>query len=169
MMNMVMTSAPLAMIVCSHSVTDATLGLQWHVIGMFAPSFFTGTLIARFGVERVVTVGLALIVSSALISLAGIALWNFWSALTLLGVGWNFAFIGATAMVTQCHRPNERNRVQAFNDFLVFGSMAIGSFSSGQLLANFGWAAVNEVIFPVVLAAGALLAWGAWQRQPRVA
>jgi MFS family permease len=169
MMNLVMTSAPLAMILCSHSVTDAALGLQWHVIGMYAPSFFTGTLIARFGVERVVTVGFALIISSALISLAGIALWNFWSALTLLGVGWNFAFIGATAMVTQCHQPNERNRVQAFNDFLVFGSMAIGSFSSGQLLANFGWAAVNEVIFPVVLAAGALLAWGAWQRQPRVA
>src|SRR5262249_29143466 len=155
-------SAPLAMIQCSHSVTDAALGLQWHVIGMYAPSFFTGTLIARFGVERVVTVGLGLIISSALVSLAGITLWNFWAALVLLGVGWNFAFIGATAMVTQCHRPNERNRVQAFNDFLVFGSMAIGSFSSGQLLAHFGWAAVNGVVFPVVLAAGALLAWSAW-------
>jgi predicted MFS family arabinose efflux permease len=79
----------------------------------------------------------------------------------VLGVGWNFAFVGATTMVTQCHRPNERNKVQSFNDFLVFGSMAIGSFSSGQILAKFGWTAVNEVVFPVVLAAAALLLWGA--------
>ena len=77
----------------------------------------------------------------------------------LLGVGWNFGFIGATAMVTQCHRPHERNQVQSFNDFLVFGSMAIGSFASGKILALFGWAAVNEVVFPVVLAAGAMLLW----------
>src|SRR5262249_15017055 len=120
-MDLVMNLAPLALIQCSLSVTDAALGLQWHLIGMDAPSFYTCTLIARFGVERVVTVGLGLIISSALVSLAGITLWNFWAALVLLGVGWNFAFIGATAMVTQCHRPNERNRVQAFNDFLVFG------------------------------------------------
>ncbi len=159
MMNLVMTSAPLAMIMCSHSVTDATLGIQWHVIGMFAPSFFTGTLIARFGVERVVGVGLVLIAASALVGLAGITVAHFWTALTLLGIGWNFTFIGATAMVTQCHRPQERTTVQSFNDFLVFGSMAIGSFASGTLLATFGWDAVNGVVFPVVLAAGALLLW----------
>lgn len=159
MMNLVMTSAPLAMVECNHSVTDATLGLQWHVLGMFAPSFVTGTLIARFGVERIVVAGFALILLSAAISIAGITLWHFWIGLALLGVGWNFSFIGATTMVTQCHRPNERNKVQPFNDFMVFGAMAVASFSSGKLLASFGWAAVNEVVFPVVLVAGALLAW----------
>jgi predicted MFS family arabinose efflux permease len=165
MMNLVMTSAPLAMVMCNHSVTDATLGLQWHVLGMYAPSFFTGTLIARFGLERVTGLGFALIIVAAAIGIAGISLWHFWIGLALLGVGWNFAFIGATTMVTHCHRPNERNKVQAFNDFLVFGSMAIGSFSSGQLLASFGWATVNEVVFPVVLAAGALLVWSALRRR----
>ena len=85
---------------------------------------------------------------------------NFWAGLVVLGMGWNFGFIGATTMVTECHRPNERNRVQSFNDFLVFGSMAIGSFSSGTLLHHFGWSAVNEVVFPVVLSAAALLIWG---------
>lgn len=165
MMNLVMTSAPLAMVMCNHSVTDATLGLQWHVLGMYAPSFFTGALIARFGLERVTGLGFALIIVAAGIGIAGISLWHFWIGLALLGVGWNFAFIGATTMVTHCHRPNERNKVQAFNDFLVFGSMAIGSFSSGQLLASFGWATVNEVVFPVVLAAGALLVWSALRRR----
>jgi predicted MFS family arabinose efflux permease len=169
MMNLVMTSAPLAMVMCNHSITDATLGLQWHVLGMYAPSFITGTLIARFGVERITALGLAIIIVAAVIGIAGISLWHFWSALALLGVGWNFAFIGATTMVTACHRPNERNKVQAFNDFLVFGSMAIGSFSSGMLLANFGWATVNEVVFPVVLAAGALLLWGALRNRTRMA
>jgi MFS family permease len=161
MMNMVMTAAPLAMVMCSHTVGEATLGLQWHVLGMFVPSFFTGHLIVRFGVERVVATGLGLLVLSAIIGITGISIAHFWLGLLVLGVGWNFGFIGATAMVTECHRPNERNRVQAFNDFLVFGSMAIGSFSSGTLLNLFGWAAVNEVVFPVVLSAGGLLLWGA--------
>ena len=160
MMNLVMTSAPLAMVMCNHSVTDATLGLQWHVLGMYAPSFATGALMSRFGLERITGAGLALIIVSAVIGIAGISLWHFWIALALLGVGWNFAFIGATTMVTHCHRPNERNKVQAFNDFLVFGSMAIGSFSSGTLLVSFGWSMVNGVVFPVALAATALLVWG---------
>ena len=165
MMNLVMTSAPLAMVMCNHSITDATLGLQWHVLGMYAPSFITGALITRFGLERITGLGFALIIVAAGIGIAGISLWHFWIGLALLGVGWNFAFIGATTMVTHCHRPNERNKVQAFNDFLVFGSMAIGSFSSGQLLASFGWATVNEVVVPVVLAASALLLWSALRRR----
>jgi len=84
---------------------------------------------------------------------------HFWGGLVLLGFGWNFAFIGATTMVTQCHRPEERNKVQAFNDFLVFGSLAISSFSSGQMLEYLGWAAINEVVFPTVFLAGGLLVW----------
>jgi predicted MFS family arabinose efflux permease len=165
-MNLLMTSAPLAMVMCNHSVTDATLGLQWHVLGMYAPSFATGALISRFGLQRVTGAGLALIIVAALIGIAGISLWH-WIALALLGVGWNFAFIGATTMVTHCHRPNERNKVQAFNDFLVFGSMALGSFASGALLVNFGWSAVNEIVFPVALAATALLIWGALRGRSR--
>jgi MFS family permease len=159
MMNMLMTSAPLAMVGCGHSVTDATLGIQWHVLAMYAPSFFTGSLIARFGLERMTFVGLALIAAAGVVSISGLAVANFWGGLILLGLGWNFAFIGATTMVTQCHRPQERNKVQAFNDFLIFGSMAISSFASGQLLAHVGWFWINSTIFPTILATVALLGW----------
>jgi MFS family permease len=158
-MNLVMTAAPLAMVGCGHTVTDAALGIQWHVLGMYAPSFVTGTLIVRFGVFRVAGAGLALILLSSTIGLAGQSIGHFWIALMLLGVGWNFAFIGATTLITCCHRPEERNKVQSFNDFLIFGTMAIGSFSSGQLLATVGWSAVNAVVFPPILLAGALLVW----------
>jgi len=169
MMNMVMTSAPLAMVMCNHSVSEAALGIQWHVLGMYAPSFITGSLILRFGVRRMMAIGLALIVVAASIELLGVAIWNFWVGLAILGIGWNFAFIGATTLVTECHDPHERNKVQAFNDFLVFGSMALGSFSSGALLARYGWSAVNEMVFPVILVAAVLLAWGSLVRRPTTA
>jgi len=159
MMNLVMTAAPLAMVGCGHSVTDAQLGIQWHVLGMYAPSFLTGSLIARFGITRITGIGLGMIALTAVVAITGLSVAHFWTALVLLGVGWNFAFIGATNMVTQTYRPEERTKVQAFNDFLIFGSMAVSSFSSGQLLAYFGWQAVNEVIFPTIFIAGALLAW----------
>ncbi|HET7848886.1 MAG TPA: MFS transporter [Pseudolabrys sp.] len=161
MMNMVMTAAPLAMVDCGHSVTDATLGIQWHVLSMYAPSFVTGSLIARYGVERVTALGLGLIAVTGVIGISGISVAHFWLGLSFLGMGWNFSFIGATTMVTRCHRPQERNKVQAFNDFLVFGAMALSSFGSGQVLDRLGWPAVNEMIFPVILAAGALLLWQA--------
>jgi MFS family permease len=159
MMNMVMTSAPLAMVGCGHSVTDAALGIQWHVLAMYAPSFFTGGLIARYGVERITAIGLALIALTGVADIAGITVAHFWTGLVLLGLGWNFGFIGATTMVTQCHRPEERNKVQAFNDFLIFGSMALTSFSSGQMLEDFGWTTVNAVIFPTVFVAAVMLIW----------
>jgi len=165
LMNLVMTSAPLAMVMCHHSVGEAALAIQWHVIGMYAPSFFTGTLIARFGINAMIATGLFLLVVAASVGLLGIDLWNFWIALALLGIGWNFAFIGATTLVTECHGPRERNKVQAFNDFLVFGSTAIGSLSSGALLSRYGWAAVNEVVFPVVIVAAMLLVWGTLARR----
>jgi predicted MFS family arabinose efflux permease len=159
MMNMVMTSAPLAMVDCGHSVTVATLGIQWHVMAMYGPSFFTGALIARFGVERIAGLGLALIALTGVVAMSGITVAHFWIALSLLGIGWNLAFIGATTMVTQCHRAHERTQVQSFNDFLIFGSMAVASFSSGQMLAYLGWQAINELIFPVIVTAFALLVW----------
>jgi len=169
MMNMVMTSAPLAMVMCNHPVSDAALGIQWHVLGMYAPSFITGSLILRFGVRAMMVVGLTLIVAAATTDLLGIALWNFWVGLSLLGIGWNFAFISATTLVTECHDPHERNKVQAFNDFLIFGTMAIGSFSSGALLARYGWTAVNEVVYPVIFIAALLLAWSSLVRRPKPA
>ena len=159
LMNLMMTSAPLAMVDCGHPIDHAMLGTQWHMLGMFAPSFFTGALIVRFGVERIVLTGLALTLLSAMVGLAGTSVWHFWTAVTLIGVGWNFAFIGATTIVTQCHRPEERYRVQSFNDFLIFGAMTISSFASGALLAQAGWIAVNGVVIPPVLIAGALLIW----------
>jgi len=168
MMNMVMTSAPLAMVACHHTVSEAALGIQWHVMGMYAPSFVTGSLIARFGIRPMIACGLLLILVSAIISVSGDSLANFWTGLALLGVGWNFAFIGATTMITECHDPHERNKVQAFNDFLVFGSMAVASFSSGALLAAYGWAIVNAMVFPVITVAGLLLAWSSLMRRPRL-
>ena len=158
-MNLVMTSAPIAMVGCGHSVTNSTLGIQWHVLGMYAPSFITGHLIVRFGLFRIIALGLSLLLVSAAISLAGQSIAHFWIGLALLGVGWNFAFIGATTLVTRCHRPEERNKVQSLNDFLIFGTMALGSFASGKMLATLGWAFVNATVFPPVLAVGALLAW----------
>jgi MFS family permease len=151
MMNLVMTSAPLAMKMCGLSVSDSNFGIQWHIVAMYGPSFFTGSLIARFGAPRMVALGLLLEASAATIGLTGITAMHFWATLIVLGVGWNFSFVGASALVLETHRPQERNKVQAFNDFLVFGMMAVGSFSSGQLLANYGWSAVNMVVFPPVL------------------
>lgn len=150
-MNLVMTSAPLAMKMCGLSLSYSNFGIQWHIVAMYGPSFFTGTLIARFGAPRVVAAGLLLAACGAIIGLSGITAVHFWATLIVLGLGWNFGFVGASALVLETHRPEERNKVQAFNDFLVFGMMAVGSFSSGQLLANYGWAAVNWVVFPPVL------------------
>jgi MFS family permease len=150
-MNLVMTSAPLAMKMCGLSLSDSNFGIQWHIVAMYGPSFVTGSLIARFGAPRVVATGLLLEACGAIIGLSGMTAMHFWATLIVIGIGWNFSFVGASALVLETHRPEERNKVQAFNDFLVFGMMAVGSFSSGQLLANFGWAAVNWVVFPPVL------------------
>lgn len=158
LMNFIMTAAPLAMRLCGLSQESANLGLQWHIIAMYAPSFFTGRLITRFGAPRVVAVGLALTAASAAIGLTGLDVGHFWLTLILLGVGWNFSFIGASALVLECHRPEERTRVQSLNDFIVFGTMALGSFSSGGLLATHGWDTVLWVSFlPLVAAVAALV------------
>ena len=161
LMNLVMTSAPLAMRLCGLSLSDSNLGIQWHVLAMFGPSFFTGGLIARFGAGRIVGVGLLLTCAAAIVDLSGLTVWHFWTGLVLLGLGWNFGFVGASAMVVETHRPEERNKVQSFNDFVIFGTMALGSFSSGKLLTSFGWDAVNWVAFPpIAIALTALLGVG---------
>jgi MFS family permease len=168
-MNLMMTAAPLAMVDCGHSVGNAALGIQWHVLAMYAPSFVTGGLIVRFGATPVVATGLALLAGSALVGFAGETVAHFWLALALLGVGWNFAFVGATTILLDCYRPEERTKVQSFNDFLIFGTMAVGSFVSGAMLAHFGWYFVNLVMLPVVGVAGAMLIWLALRERPRMA
>lgn len=163
LMNFLMTAAPLAMKFCGLSQESANLGLQWHVIAMYAPSFWTGRLITRFGASAIVAAGLTLIAASSIVGLLGVDVAHFWVTLILLGVGWNFGFIGASAMVLECHRPEEKARVQSFNDFLVFGTMAVGSFLSGGLLSSFGWSAVLTLSFaPLTLAVLALLGSVYW-------
>jgi predicted MFS family arabinose efflux permease len=159
LMSFVMTAAPLAMIGCGFSQTEATLGIQWHSLAMFAPSFFTGHLINRFGSDRVVAAGLTILAVCAGVALAGIELAHFWISLVLLGVGWNFGFIGATAMLTDTYRPEERSKAQGANDALLFSTVAVASLMSGQTLNAFGWTAVNLLAFPVVAICLAALLW----------
>ena len=153
MMNFMMTSAPLAMKFCGLPIGASNFGIQWHIVAMYGPSFFTGALIVRFGAPAMVAVGLGLEALAAAIGLSGITPMHFWAALIVMGLGWNFGFIGASALVVETHRPQERNKVQAFNDFLVFGTMALTSFASGHVLASHGWAVVNLLIFPPVAVA----------------
>ena len=157
LMSLVMTGTPLAMVHAGHSHDDAMLGIQWHVLAMYAPSFFTGSLIVRFGKKAIVGIGLFLLTLCAAAGLTGVGLWNFWGALILLGVGWNFAFLGATAMLTETHSEAEKSRVQGLNDFLIFGSVALASLSSGQIFNSFGGQALFWVILPVVALSSLLL------------
>jgi MFS family permease len=151
MMSFMMTGAPLAMIGCGISTNLATLGIQWHVMAMFLPSFVTGRLIARFGSEVVIATGLAVLVLCSVIAALGIDLWNFWGALILLGIGWNFGFIGSTAMVTSTYRSSEKNKVQGFHDVILFSTVAVGSLMSGLVLNHFGWAGIVSVVWPVAV------------------
>lgn len=166
-MNFMMTSAPLAMKFCGLTVSDSNFAIQWHIVAMYGPSFFTGTLIARFGAPAIAATGLMLEGMAAVVALSGDTSMHFWAALFVMGLGWNLSFIGASALVVETHRPQERNKVQAFNDFLVFGTMAITSFWSGQVLADHGWAMVNIVVFPPVLVA--LMCLALVHRTPRPA
>ena len=153
---------------CGLSLTQSNYGITFHVLGMFGPAFVTGPLIARFGAPRMIAAGLMLTAVATTIDLSGQSVWNFWVGLTLLGFGWNFGFIGASAMVVETHRPEERNKVQSFNDFLIFGVMAAGSFSSGQLLTGFGWNVVNWVAFPpIAIALAALVVFSLRRGGPR--
>ena len=166
LMVFIMTAAPIAMVGHGHSVDHAALGIQWHVLAMFAPSFVTGHLMARFGKERVTAAGLLLIALSGAVALAGLGLWHFWVSLVLLGVGWNFGFIGATAMVTDCHSPAERGKAQGANDFVIFGTVAAASFFAGALLHSSGWQLLNWLIFPAVVVILVPLLWQAGRRLP---
>lgn len=149
MMTFVMTGAPLAMVGCGFSSEEATLGISWHVMAMFAPSFFTGKLIHRFGAPVIVTFGFVLLIACSLIALSGIELWQFWTALIVLGLGWNFAFIGATSIVASCYRPEEKGRAQGFHDFVLFSSVALASLMSGAVYNAWGWEMLAIIVLPV--------------------
>ncbi len=152
LMTFMMTGAPIAMVVgCGFSQDMATLGIQWHVLAMFAPSFFTGMLVTRFGAEKVVACGLVILMLCALVAHAGIALWNFWGALVLLGLGWNFGFIGSTAIVASSYRPHEADKVQGFHDIILFSAVALASFGSGKVLTAYGWDMLSAAVWPVTV------------------
>lgn len=165
LMNLVMTSTPLAVVGCGYTTNNAADVVTAHVLAMFAPSFFTGHLIARFGVERIVATGLVILSGAGAVALSGVALENFFIALILLGLGWNFGFIGATAMLTEAHAPHERGRMQGLNDLLVFGGVTLASLASGGLMncsggsAQQGWVAVNMAMAPFLMLAGGALIW----------
>jgi MFS family permease len=157
LMSFVMTGAPLAMVGCGLSTDQAALGISWHVLAMYGPSFFTGRLISRFGNKRIIAAGLTLLVACALVSLSGLHLWQFWTALVLLGCGWNFSFIGATTMITETYHPSEKNKVQGVHDFMLFATVAFCSLMSGRVYDAYGWEVLNWIVFPAVLACFAAL------------
>lgn len=159
-MSLVMTATPIAMLGCGHEFAAAAFVIQWHSLGMFAPSFVTGHLITRFGLIRVMLTGAALLFLCSVINLAGLATANFWAANLVLGIGWNFLFVGATTLLTRTYAGEEKGKVQALNDFLVFGTVTLSSFASGALLSGVGWAVVQIAVAPfVVVAAGIVLWW----------
>lgn len=165
LMNLVMTSTPLAVVGCGFETDDAANVVTAHVLAMFAPSFFTGHLIARFGVEKIMAIGLVILAGAGVVGLSGVSLEQFFVALVLLGIGWNFGFIGATTMLAGAHEPHERGRMQGLNDLIVFGGVTFASLASGGLMncsggsAQQGWTAVNLAMAPFLVLAGGALIW----------
>jgi MFS family permease len=165
LMNLVMTSTPLAVVGCGYDTADAGHVVTAHVLAMYVPSFFTGHLIARFGAAKIVGVGLAILAAAGAVALSGVQLEQFFLALVLLGIGWNFGFIGATTLLSTAHEPHERGRVQGVNDLVIFGGVTVASLSSGGLLncagtsAVAGWQAVNIAMLPFLVLAGGALIW----------
>jgi MFS family permease len=165
LMNLMMTSTPLAVVGCGFDENRAADVVSAHVLAMFLPSFFTGHLIAKYGAERIIGIGLVLLTISAFAGLSGVDLGNFFAALILLGLGWNFGFIGATTLLANSYAPSERAKVQGLNDFLVFGSVTAASFGSGWLMncsgssVVKGWSSVNIAMLPWLLLAAIALLW----------
>jgi len=165
LMNLVMTSTPLAVVGCGFTQDNAADIVSAHVLAMFVPSFFTGHLIARFGAVRIMAAGLAILAAAGVVGLTGVELTHFFGALVLLGIGWNFGFVGATAMLTAAYAPQERGRVQGMNDAIVFGAVTVASLASGGLMNCSGgspvegWSAVNMAMVPFLMLAGAALIW----------
>ncbi|MEO6610465.1 MAG: MFS transporter [Aestuariivirga sp.] len=159
LMNLMMTAAPVAMVACGFDASAPAWVIQWHVLAMFVPSFFTGQLIKRFGVELITGVGMAVLFIAGVVGLSGISFGHFSVALILLGLGWNFGFIGGTTMLTSCYEPSERAKVQAVNNFGVSLMVAIASASSGQMLSFWGWSSVALTVMPLAALMLGVIAW----------
>ena len=164
-MNLIMTVTPLAMVDCKHPFSDAAFVIQWHFIAMFAPSFVTGMLIRRFGLVTILLAGVALNAGCVAAALAGLDVHHFWLALVLVGVGWNFMFVGATALITETHTPAERAKVQGVNDAAIFVMLVVSSLSSGALFTFQGWQAMNLSDVPLLIVTGIAILWLAVQRR----
>jgi predicted MFS family arabinose efflux permease len=165
LMNLLMTATPIAMSVCGHPFSAAALVIEWHVVGMYAPGFVTGSLIARFGVLKVIGAGIAIMGTATAVALHGISVTHFAVALALIGVGWNFMYTGGTALLTESYEPAEKARVQGVNDLILFVTMGVSSLSSGALVTAAGWNTANWAAVPVlVLVSAAVLGLG-WQRR----
>jgi MFS family permease len=166
-MNLLMTATPLAMGFCGHPFSAAAFVIEWHVVGMYAPGFFTGSLIKRFGALKIIVAGALLMAICVAVAVSGIAIWQFWVALVLLGIGWNFMYTGGTTLLTETYAPAEKARTQGLNDVIVFTVMVISSFSSGALVTAAGWERMNLGALPfLAIVAGATL-WLTWMRQHR--
>jgi MFS family permease len=163
-MNLLMAATPIAMAQCSHPFSAAALVLEWHVLGMFVPSFFTGNLIRRFGVLPILTAGLVLNIACVAFALSGTDLMHFIGALFVLGVGWNFLYVGGSTLLGQAHRPEERTAAQGAMDTCVYATMTITSFSSGALVTTGGWQSMNLGSLVPLTLLGLALAWLAMQR-----
>lgn len=164
-MTFVMTATPLAMQHQGHAFSDSSLVIQWHVLGMFAPSFFTGHIINRVGLLRTMSIGALAALACVAVNLMGQAVANFWVSLTLLGIAWNFLFIGATTMLTQTYRPEETFKTQAANDFIVFSTVTVASLSAGAMHHHFGWQAINWGAVPALVVVLVALGWLAWREK----
>ena len=158
-MKCILTATRLAMGFCGHPYGAAASVIAAHVVAMFSPSFVTGSLIKRFGVLRVMGVGVASQLACVTVGLSGQMIANFWWALVLLGVGWNFMYIGGTTLLTEAYRPAEKAKTQGFNEITIFAVQALSAFSSGVLVNTRGWEVLNYVALPFILIAGAALAW----------
>jgi MFS family permease len=169
LMNLLMTATPLAMDFCSLPYAQAAIVISWHVVGMYGPGFVTGSLIARFGVLNMILTGVAVMAGGAAVALTGNTLWHFLAALVLVGVGWNFMYTGGTTLLTESYRPSEKARTQGANDFIVFSTMAISSFSSGALVSSAGWEVMNWSALPVLLCVGAAVLWYSRRRARAIA
>ena len=164
-MTLAMTATPLAMHHYAHPFPKTSFVIQWHVLGMFAPAFITGHLIYRYGVLNIMLAGAVLGVACLAVNLAGTSIFHFWAALLLLGISWNFLFIGATTLLTETYRPEERAKAQALNDFAVFTTVALSSLSAGAIQSRYGWQSVNMGLIPMLAVILVCILWGKSQRQ----
>ena len=164
-MNLLMTATPLAMSFCGHPFSAAAFVIEWHVVGMYAPGFFTGSLIRRFGALKVIAVGIVLMGVCVAVALSGIALWQFWTALLLLGVGWNFMYTGGTTLLIDAYTPAEKAKTQGVNDVIIFTVMSISSFSSGALISAAGWDAMNLGTLPLLAVVASAVLWVTFLRR----